>query len=238
MRRGFTLIELLVVIAIIAILAAILFPVFAKAREKAKAASCMSNLKQLGLGMTMYIQDYDSNYPVCGFRTVGNMAGYWAYAIYPYVKNLKMYQCPSFVHYYSRFWGTLNNPSRWPAPNQWDASMPVWDTGYSYNPVFSGDGSDWGLFDGQAYRGDPASGVWLTLNESQIEFPAEMWMLCDAMSQGKYLISNITDLIRRGWGHNDGANFCHADGHVKWYSRGTIEGGGNYGYADPQWLYK
>ena len=63
-RTGFTLIELLVVIAIIAILAAILFPVFAQAREKARAISCMSNLKQTGLGTLMYVQDYDDNFPI------------------------------------------------------------------------------------------------------------------------------------------------------------------------------
>src|SRR6201988_4702864 len=62
-NRGFTLIELLVVIAIIAILAAILFPVFAQAREKARQASCLSNMKQIGLGMTMYVQDYDETFP-------------------------------------------------------------------------------------------------------------------------------------------------------------------------------
>ncbi|HEV2472758.1 MAG TPA: prepilin-type N-terminal cleavage/methylation domain-containing protein, partial [Chthonomonadales bacterium] len=63
LRRGFTLIELLVVIAIIAILAAILFPVFAQAREKARAISCLSNEKELGLSVLMYVQDYDENFP-------------------------------------------------------------------------------------------------------------------------------------------------------------------------------
>ena len=71
-RRGFTLIELLVVIAIIAILAAILFPVFARAREKARQASCTSNLKQLTLGVIMYASDYDSKFPYC---TPGCVAG-------------------------------------------------------------------------------------------------------------------------------------------------------------------
>jgi len=80
--QGFTLIELLVVIAIIAILAAILFPVFAQAREKARAISCLSNTKQIGLGEMMYVQDYDETFPIAwgGY-------GIWFTQIYPYVKN-------------------------------------------------------------------------------------------------------------------------------------------------------
>ncbi len=70
-RKGFTLIELLVVIAIIAILAAILFPVFARAREKARQTSCLSNLKQLSLGVLMYAQDYDERLPMLYFNTGG-----------------------------------------------------------------------------------------------------------------------------------------------------------------------
>ncbi|MEO7719292.1 MAG: DUF1559 domain-containing protein [Capsulimonas sp.] len=90
-RKGFTLIELLVVIAIIAILAAILFPVFAKAREKARQISCVSNEKQLGLGFMQYSQDNDEHYPV-GF---GNQrGGGWAGPIYPYVKSTGVYKCP------------------------------------------------------------------------------------------------------------------------------------------------
>src|ERR1035437_1858197 len=81
--RGFTLIELLVVIAIIAILAAILFPVFAKARENARRASCMSQLKQLGLGMMQYTQDSDEAYPA-GLKNNNNWLGIgWAGAINP-----------------------------------------------------------------------------------------------------------------------------------------------------------
>jgi prepilin-type N-terminal cleavage/methylation domain-containing protein len=116
-KRGFTLIELLVVIAIIAILAAILFPVFARAREKARQASCQSNLKQLALGMLMYVQDYDERFPN-GPASAGTGDGNivhngWAWMVddgwragvtsqvflrdlvMPYVKNTQIFRCPS-----------------------------------------------------------------------------------------------------------------------------------------------
>jgi prepilin-type N-terminal cleavage/methylation domain-containing protein/prepilin-type processing-associated H-X9-DG protein len=93
--RGFTLIELLVVIAIIAILAAILFPVFAKAREKARQSSCLSNVKQLSLAVFQYAQDYDEMLPVYinPFVPVGSQ--YWFEAAGPYMKNTQIMQCPS-----------------------------------------------------------------------------------------------------------------------------------------------
>jgi prepilin-type N-terminal cleavage/methylation domain-containing protein/prepilin-type processing-associated H-X9-DG protein len=93
-RAGFTLIELLVVIAIIAILAAILFPVFARAREKARQTSCTSNLKQLGLALDMYCQDYDECTPIA-FSGIGWWTGTWKERIYPYVKNYQLFNCPS-----------------------------------------------------------------------------------------------------------------------------------------------
>jgi prepilin-type N-terminal cleavage/methylation domain-containing protein/prepilin-type processing-associated H-X9-DG protein len=100
-RSGFTLIELLVVIAIIAILAAILFPVFAQAREKARQASCLSNFKQIGLGVMMYVQDWDETYPnnrLAQFPGGGECAQKmitWKTATLPYVKNFEVYRCPS-----------------------------------------------------------------------------------------------------------------------------------------------
>ena len=108
--RAFTLIELLVVIAIIAILAAILFPVFAQAREKARQTSCLNNLKQIGLGATMYAQDYDENLPF-----PYNLANWdrwcedgvtWRQRILPYTKNSQIFVCPSYKKA-----GGLNDPA-------------------------------------------------------------------------------------------------------------------------------
>ena len=124
-NRGFTLIELLVVIAIIAILAAILFPVFAQAREKARQTMCLSNSKQIGTGVMMYVQDYDETYPLSQYFTGGNTGAgdqvSWQAAIYPYIKNDRtgagpggtlqawgesgVFRCPSFPGNQSSVYG-------------------------------------------------------------------------------------------------------------------------------------
>lgn len=99
---GFTLIELLVVIAIIALLASILFPVFGRARENARRSSCTSNLKQIGLGIMQYVQDYDEAYPLSRTPDYGPMVftggtswGEWKIRTFPYVKSMDVYTCPS-----------------------------------------------------------------------------------------------------------------------------------------------
>ena len=98
-RKAFTLIELLVVIAIIAILAAILFPVFGRARENARRTSCLSNMKQIGLGIEQYKQDYDSMYPMAYFYVNGSSSGggyvQWTGSVQPYVKSEQLFVCPS-----------------------------------------------------------------------------------------------------------------------------------------------
>jgi len=111
-RRAFTLIELLVVIAIIAILAAILFPVFAQAREKARAASCLSNQKQIGIGMMMYMQDYDEMLlmGMWGGSASGTRCS-WPAMIQPYIKNTQVFQCPSAPRSVGITAGTIADPT-------------------------------------------------------------------------------------------------------------------------------
>jgi prepilin-type N-terminal cleavage/methylation domain-containing protein len=127
-RNGFTLIELLVVIAIIAILAAILFPVFAQAREKARQATCLSNMKQIGIGVMMYVQDWDGTYPPDRVAALPGGQGCdqkmitWKTATLPYVKSIEIYRCPS-------------NPKNKEGDETKGAepAFPTFPVGYSYN---------------------------------------------------------------------------------------------------------
>jgi len=128
-KFGFTLIELLVVIAIIAILAAILFPVFAQAREKARQIACLSNEKQIGLALMQYLQDYDQTWPHQQFapQPAGTPWYNWEFAITPYTKARDLFKCPS-------------NPfAQYPSFPEFDGSnYPI---SYAYNQVL---GANWG----------------------------------------------------------------------------------------------
>jgi prepilin-type N-terminal cleavage/methylation domain-containing protein/prepilin-type processing-associated H-X9-DG protein len=156
---AFTLIELLVVIAIIAILAAILFPVFAQAREKARQTSCLSNCKQIGLGIGMYIQDYDGTAFNCPYpgpsaaASTPTISVFWTEVVMPYIKNQQIFQCPSN----SGTTGTANYP-------------PVnYKIQYGLNERILG-----------RYPWDPGSG-WISapVNEAALQRPAEIGIISD-----------------------------------------------------------
>ena len=225
-KFGFTLIELLVVIAIIAILAAILFPVFARARENARRASCQSNLKQIGLGILQYAQDYDEKYPMYridgGTGNPGSPYG-WADAIQPYTKSEQVYQCPSDVN---------------PPPTLTPRPIQVGYTDYVYNVAV-------GSQVVAAGGANVATGSGASL--SAIDSPVLVMMLMDGKVNPSYATATTTASVSdngsarmatRGSGavglansgnfdanrHLDGANLAFVDGHVKWY-KGQAGGG-------------
>jgi prepilin-type N-terminal cleavage/methylation domain-containing protein len=128
-RSGFTLIELLIVIAIIALLAAILFPVFARARENARRISCVSNLKQMGLGVQMYVQDYDGAYPMMSSPSATTPRTRWADYIFPYVKSEELFICPSLDK------KRLNDSN---GGKKWAHNQNSFYGGYGYNYQYLG----------------------------------------------------------------------------------------------------
>jgi prepilin-type N-terminal cleavage/methylation domain-containing protein/prepilin-type processing-associated H-X9-DG protein len=242
-RKGFTLIELLVVIAIIVILAAILFPVFEQAMEAGKKASCQSNLKQIGTGFRMYIQDYDETFPPWRTIVTGatapvnavvpwdgrspmvNGTMFWHELIYPYVKNTGVLTCPSAEQAMPRF-------------TQYGRAG-----GYGYNGGH--------LMEPRPGSTQPSTDPlqWLPVTDSRIVAPADMVMITDSTdraassaaigwedtTEGYYWVHPSTDprwnyfhtwwtyvSNRHGSGDLDGGpNVLFADGHVKWYKRNS-----------------
>ncbi|MBD3292334.1 MAG: prepilin-type N-terminal cleavage/methylation domain-containing protein [Armatimonadia bacterium] len=197
MKRGFTLIELLVVIAIIAILAAILFPVFARAREKARQSSCLSNVKQLMTAALMYIQDYDEQFPrYAGYTSPpdvidpedgGNDADYshiyWFECIYPYTNNSQIFACPSRRNNNIRSGGDYAQHPEFPT-----------GVGYGWNTYLSSDAL------------------------ADIRKPTQLGVIADGVNN-YWRLQCPPDTNHYMWSHdrhNDGSNIGFADGHAKW----------------------
>lgn len=242
LRRGFTLIELLVVIAIIAILAAILFPVFAQAREKARSISCLSNLKQMSLGISMYVTDNEL-YPVYSYST-GNTR--WHTILQPYVKNEQVFVCPSssFTRFHFR------------------------NMGYGYNYQYlardaarGGSGSSHEAqieypADTIAVADSFGTGGWSANAQPWSDAVNE----CDRLGNHGYTIDPplLPPSVGNRWGtscsvasplagypgqghtriaarHNSGANVAFCDGHAKWMRRELLEKDNTYwnGRKDP-----
>jgi prepilin-type N-terminal cleavage/methylation domain-containing protein/prepilin-type processing-associated H-X9-DG protein len=255
-RSAFTLIELLVVIAIIAILAAILFPVFAQAREKARQSSCLSNLKQTATGIMMYIQDYDEVMPLsqwpAAFPAEPNVPAFpndsrkWPELIQPYLKNWQIMRCPSIAEDPFGIWNGSQTNIKW-----WYNWMSY--PSYAYNWNYLNQNTDCtrlpGLPVGIGAIGQPAQTVlvvdaknvgqsgWYT--SESVDSPAALWAPdCCTWGNGGWgsgswadtenYASKPTYTGQFAPRHNGGGNVAFCDGHVKWMTPGALAAGTNW----------
>ncbi len=228
---GFTLIELLVVIAIIAILAAILFPVFAQAREKARQATCLSNTKQMTLGVLQYVQDYDERLPLSMFYdgaawTVGSTStpadvfghtptrdSYWSNSIAPYIKNYQIYNCPSAARDRSDVTGvTLAAAKGYTFSVTYNGYLNQWPLAGSPSPAYVIVFSE-GM--GKATMPRYANSFPLMLNGNGDGEPLFITDDGGAHCAGAFGYNFNSDTT--WWTHsNHGSNYAYLDGHSKY----------------------
>lgn len=228
-KTGFTLIELLVVIAIIALLAAILFPVFARARENARKSSCANNMKQIGLAMAQYTQDFDEMFPYGLNSPAGRRGIGWAGMLRPYTKSAQLFSCPNdrpkgtpqpgataMSYSFNRFVAATNlseldNVSK----RVMNAEALV-----GYNVVLSND-SEVGDYKSPTDFGDNLA--WLDNANADQCCGTSYNGVPSGYATGRYRDGAGTNIAATNKGrHLDGANFLLVDGHVKWYSGAQV----------------
>jgi len=201
-RRGFTLIELLVTIGIVAVIAAILFPVFATVRERARRTTCQSNLKQIAIAMQQYVQDNGGTYP--------SNPNDWAYAPYSYLKNVGVFRCPDHApdEIIEQF--GLEPPIILPNHSILEGETSPVD--YTYNmPRFA------------VFKPPFPTKTIYGAHETSLATPSTIWFNVDAGwsdNDGDHYFRQVTTSCGRDFPgrtlHSGAANYSYVDGHVKW----------------------
>jgi prepilin-type N-terminal cleavage/methylation domain-containing protein/prepilin-type processing-associated H-X9-DG protein len=236
-RSGFTLIELLVVIAIIAILAAILFPVFAQAREKARTTACLSNCKQIGTAVQMYTQDYDEMLPSSGvyganhpLYKAGYQWGFWVILLDPYIKNRSVWLCPS-----GKKDGTaLIGPKTDQFPVNYGYNEYLFHTSYGFASLASLAGTEAGVSNVSVIADSFLAGIYQDWSDSDgWKIPGEE----PKFGLGRMKYANTPTwaakgpFVQRHMG--GGCSVVFADGHAAHIPGGKIVGGANMPYEYP-----